>query len=77
MKTPTKTEQPKAVEACIAIAEIALQFRGDEKPNLSAIARVTSRASGLLRIKDTEEKLTVENAATVALAKKHNLLRTD
>jgi hypothetical protein len=66
MKNPKAEGQPKAaVEAVAAIAEIVLQFRGDEKPTLSDIARITGRPSGLLRVQDMDQKITVENAATV------------
>jgi hypothetical protein len=57
------------------IAETVLKFRGEgEKPTLAAVARVTNRASGLLRIKDLDERLETENAATIQIAKKHGLM---
>jgi hypothetical protein len=37
---------------------------------LSGIAQIAGRASGLLRIQDLDERISVENAATVALAKR-------
>jgi hypothetical protein len=76
MKQPTKTtEQPKAVAALTIIAETVLQFRhADQNPTLSEIARIAGRASGLLRIADLDEKISVENAATIALAKKLNIV---
>jgi hypothetical protein len=47
-----------------------LAFRGEEKPTLSAVARLMNRASDLLRLSDLDERLSVENAATIALAQK-------
>jgi hypothetical protein len=70
----TETLRPKATEALAAITEIVLQFRDDEKPTLSGIARITGRASGLPRIQDLDERISVENAATVQIAKRHNLM---
>jgi hypothetical protein len=76
MKSPKPAERPKAVEALAAITEIALQFRTgpDQAPTLNEIARITGQASRLLRIQDIDEKISVENAATVQLAKKHSLM---
>jgi hypothetical protein len=53
-----------------------LTLRSDicEKPNLATVARVANRASGLLRIQDLDEKIEVENAATIQIAKRHGLM---
>jgi hypothetical protein len=67
------TAKPKAVDVLTDISEIVLRFRED-KPTIAAIARVTNRASHLLRIGALDERLEVENAATVQLAKKHGLM---
>jgi hypothetical protein len=40
------------------------------KPTLGGIARITGRAGGLLRIKDADERMAVENAATLELARR-------
>jgi hypothetical protein len=76
MKNPNKSEQqqPKAVEALVVLTETVLQFHGEEKPTLSSVARVTGRASRLLRISDLDERLETENAATIQIAKKHGLM---
>jgi hypothetical protein len=42
---------------------------GAIRPTISSIARLTNRTS-LLRIGDLDERLAIENAATVMLAKK-------
>jgi hypothetical protein len=60
MKSPTKSEtatRPSATDTLVNIAGIVLKFRGEEKPNLATVARVTNRASGLLRIKDLDERM--------------------
>ncbi len=74
MKTPTKTElKPKAVETLEQIAEAVLAYR-QERPSLRVIARIIGRASSLLGINDRDERADAENAATVTLAKKFNLV---
>ena len=77
MSKPTKQQtehsQPKAVETSVQLTEIALRFH-DDKPNLGTVSRIAGRASRLLRISDLDERISVENAATVALAKKLSLL---
>jgi hypothetical protein len=69
-----KTERPTATDTLVSISELVLKFRGEEKPNLATVARVANRASGLLRLKDLDEKMEVENAATIQIAKKHGLM---
>jgi hypothetical protein len=77
MKSPTKadvkSEQPKATEAIMAIADVVLAFQEKEKPTLAELARITNRASSLLRIKG-DEKMALENAAAIQLAKRFNLV---
>jgi hypothetical protein len=73
-KTEPTTNRPKATDTLVTIGEHVLQYRGDDKPTLSAVARLMNRASGLLRIGDLDERLEVENTATVALAKKLRLI---
>jgi hypothetical protein len=67
------TAEPKAVDVLAGVTEMVLGYRGD-KPTIAAIARVTNRASHLLRIGDLDERLEIENGATVMLAKKHGLM---
>jgi hypothetical protein len=56
-----------------SVVELVIKFRED-RPTIAAIARVTNRASHLLRIGGLDERLEVENAATIALAKKYSLM---
>jgi hypothetical protein len=58
----------------VNIAEMVLQHRGEDKPRLTIVARVTNRASGLLRYDNLDERLETENAATIQIAKKHGLM---
>jgi hypothetical protein len=51
-----------------------LQYRGEDRPRLTTVARVTNRASGLLRYDNVDERLETENAATIVVAKKHGLM---
>ena len=44
------------------------------KPRSAARDRTGGRGSGLLKLADVDLKISVENAATVALAKKLNLV---
>jgi len=44
------------------------------RPNLATVAELANRGSGLLKLSDVDVKISVENAATVALAKKLNLV---
>jgi hypothetical protein len=70
----TATPKPKADETLISIAESVLAYRGEERPNLATVARIINRASALLRISDQDERMSYENVATLALAKKLNLV---
>jgi hypothetical protein len=72
-EAPTNGQPTKAIETLASITETVLQFRGD-KVTISNIARVVNRASHLLRIGALDERLEVENGATIALAKKHSLM---
>jgi hypothetical protein len=79
-KQPVKTEngsKPKAVEAVTSIAETVLAFRNGGKPSLAQIARIAGRASSLLHLDNVDEKISVENAATIAVAKRHSLPITE
>jgi hypothetical protein len=73
-KTETETttnNKSKETEAVIAITELAIAFRGDEKPTLSGILRFTTGAARMLRVKERDQ---VANAAALVLGKRHNLL---
>jgi hypothetical protein len=39
----------------------------------ATIARIAGQASSLLHLTDVNEKISVENAATIAVAKRHSL----
>ena len=60
--------QPSATDTLVAITEIVLRWRAaSERVTLAVIARACNRASGLFRLRDWEERLETENAATIAL----------
>ena len=44
------------------------------RPTLASVARLMNRASSLLRIGDLDERISIENQATLMLAKKLNLV---
>ena len=74
-KPVTASERPKAVDTIIAITEHAIAFRLTERtPTLSDVARVVSTASRLLRSSNLDERIEVENAAVLQLAKKRQLV---
>ena len=69
------TERPKAADALVGITEQAITFRYPERtPSLSDVVRVVSTASRLLRYENQDERIEVENAAVLALAKKRQLV---
>jgi len=61
--------------AC-GLTELALKFRNGEagKVTMSEVVRMTGRAARLLAIRDKDERVSVENAATIQIAKAHNLV---
>ena len=66
---------PKAVEALVGITEQAIAFRFvDRAPSLSDFVRVVGSASRLLRYDNVDERIEVENATVLALAKKRQLV---
>jgi hypothetical protein len=77
MKTPTKpepTSRPTAADTLIAVAEAVLAYRNEKRVTLALLSRLMNRASGMLRINDIDERLELENAATLTLAKKLGLV---
>jgi hypothetical protein len=50
-----------------------LAYQENAKPTLGELARITSRAIGLLRIKG-DERMVIENAATLEIARARSLL---
>jgi hypothetical protein len=69
---PTQTNDGKAVDTCITIAEAVIEYR-DKKASLSDVFRFTNSAARMLRLEDRDQ---VANAAALLLAKRHNLLGT-
>ena len=76
MKQATKTDNhPKALDTLVAIVDLIISHRFPQKtPTLVELARVTSLANHSLRYSDRDEKVSVENAATLAVAKRLNVI---
>jgi hypothetical protein len=74
-KSTATAERPKAVDTLMGITEQALAFRFTERtPTLSDVARVVNTASRLLRFSNLDERIEVENATVILLAKKRQLV---
>jgi hypothetical protein len=74
-KASTTAERPRVLDTLIGITEQAIDFRyGDRKPTLVDIGRVVIAASRVLHIKDLDERISVENATVLAIAKKRELI---
>ena len=74
-KATTTTERPKALDTLVAIVDQAIDFRFAEKVlSVADIARVVGASSRVLRIADLDERISVENAAVLALAKRRGLV---
>jgi hypothetical protein len=75
MAKPTTDNRPKALDVLVGIVEQAVAFRfADRNPTIADLSRVVNTASRLLRFGDVDERITTENAATLALAKKLSLI---
>jgi hypothetical protein len=76
MKQPVKitTEQPKALDALISIVDAAIPYRYPNGATLADMARLIASASRVLRVGDIDERISAENAALLALAKKRGLV---
>lgn len=76
MKQPAKpTEQPKALATLVSIVDLAITFRFPEKtPSLSDVARLVGASSRVLHIRDLDERISVENACGMEIAKKRSLV---
>jgi hypothetical protein len=69
------TERPKTVDCLVGISEQAIAFRyPDRAPSLNDMVRLVSTASRLLRYENQDERIEVENATVLALAKKRQLV---
>lgn len=69
-------ERPRALDTLIAITEQAIAFRYTDgrAPSLVDIGRVVIAASRTLRIADLDERISLENAAVMSVAKKRELI---
>jgi hypothetical protein len=68
-------DQLKTLDVLTAIADLAVGHRfQDRTPRLSDVARAVGLSSRLLRFGDVDERISTENAAVLALAKKRSLL---
>jgi hypothetical protein len=75
MAKPSTTEKPKAVDTLVAIVEMVIPHRfADRQPSLGDVARLTNTASRTLRFQDVDERISVENAVTLAVARKLQLV---
>jgi hypothetical protein len=79
MKAPaTKAataERPKALDTLVAIVDLAVGYRFQEKvPTLADIVRVTGASSRALSYDNVDEKIEVENATVMELARKRGLV---
>jgi hypothetical protein len=76
MAKATTTQQPKAaVEALVEIVERAATVRfTDRAASLNDLVRMVGTASRLLRYEDADERVEVENAVVMALAKKRQMV---
>jgi hypothetical protein len=74
-KPTSSTERPKAVDVLMDITERAIAFRYTERtPTLADVARVVNTSSRLLRFSNLDERIEVENATVLLLAKKRQLV---
>jgi hypothetical protein len=75
IQSSTQPERPKALDTLVSVTEIALAYRyPDRTPTISDMARVVSTASRLLRFKDLDERIELENQVVLALARKRQLV---
>jgi hypothetical protein len=67
--------KPKSIDTLAAITELALNYRFAERtPTLSDVARLVNVASRLLRFDSVDAKIEIENATTILLARKRQLV---
>jgi hypothetical protein len=67
--------RPKSIDTLASITEQALAFRyPDRSPTFSDVARLVNTASRLLRFSDVDHRIEVENAVTLVVAKKLQLV---
>ena len=77
-KAPTQSpqpERPRALDTLVAIVDQAIAFRFAERtPSLSDVARLVGASSRVLHIRDLDERISVENACVMEIAKKRSLV---
>ena len=73
--TETPATQPKATDVLVAVTELVTPYRfPDRTVNLGDLARIVSASSRILRFNDLDERISTENAALLAIAKKRGLI---
>jgi hypothetical protein len=68
-------ERPRALDVLTNIAEQAIDLRyADRRVTLVDVGRAVIAASRVLHIRDLDERISVENAAVIQIAKKRQLV---
>ena len=71
----TNAESGKALDTLTNIVDQVIAHRyGEKVPTLADVARVSALGARLLHIQDRAERIACENGATLAFAKKRNLI---
>ena len=70
---PVADHSSSASETLQAIVELVLPFRHEGLPSVDLIARLAAQSSRLLRL-EQEEATAAQNAATLGLMRKHQLI---
>jgi hypothetical protein len=69
------SERPKAVDVLTGVIEQVIPYRFDgREPTISDLARMVSTASRLIRFDNIDERIEVENATVLRLAKQRQLM---
>jgi hypothetical protein len=68
-------ERPKALNTLVAIVDQAIAFRFAERtPSLSDVARLVGVSGRVLHIRDLDERISIENACVMEIARKQSLV---
>jgi hypothetical protein len=67
-------ERPRALDTLVSIVDLAIEFRFSKRPSLSDVARLVGASSRVLHIRDLDERISVENACVMEIAKKRSLV---
>ena len=70
---PVADHPASASETLQAIVELVLPFRTEGVPSVDLIARLAAQSSRLLRL-EQDEATAAQNAATLGLMRKHQLI---